>query len=204
MNTANPIETQIKRRIRSHGRGWCFTPQDHSDLGPNTAIRKALSRMVREGFIRRLAHGVYDYPRKHKVLGLLPPSIEAVAKAISKRDHLSIHPSGAFAANLLGLSEQIPGKVIFLIEGHSRKLKIGKNEIILKKTSPRNMAMANTKTGLVVEGLRHVGKQNINESVIRKVHSRLTRSDLKDLRNNSRYAPLWIQKIILDLVKESK
>ena len=73
----------------------------------------------------RLARGLYDYPKSHLQLGLLSPSVDAIAEALAGRDRLRIQPSGAYAANLLHLSEQVPAKAVFLTDGHSRRLKVG-------------------------------------------------------------------------------
>ena len=90
--------------------GAVFVPADFLDLGSRDAIDVALHRLARKGTIRRLARGVYDYPKEHPVLGVLFPSAETVAKAIAGRDRIRIQPAGAYAANTLGLSMQVPAK----------------------------------------------------------------------------------------------
>jgi hypothetical protein len=127
-------EAAIKNRITEHGPGWCFTPFHFSDLENDTSIRKALSQLEKQKFIRRLARGLYDYPQKHDTLGIIPPDLNKVAKTIAEKDGVVIQPAGAHAANLVGLSTQIPGRIIFLTEAASKKVKIGNQEIILKKT----------------------------------------------------------------------
>ena len=62
----------------------------------------ALTRLTRKGTIRRLARGLYD-PREDPGLGLLPPSMDDIAKALKGRDDSRLQPSGAHGANLLGL-----------------------------------------------------------------------------------------------------
>jgi Family of unknown function (DUF6088) len=69
------IEAAVKNRITDHGRGWCFTPMHFSDLGSDASIRKALSQLQKQNIIRRLAQGVYDYPKMHDLLGLIPPDL---------------------------------------------------------------------------------------------------------------------------------
>src|SRR5665648_1260257 len=101
------IVDKVKQRIIEHGRGWCFTPKHFLDLDSDTGVRSALSRLQEKRVIRRLAQGIYDYPREHQVLGILPPKAEEVAKAISEKNAIQIQPSGAYAANLIGLSEQV-------------------------------------------------------------------------------------------------
>ncbi len=102
-----PIIIAVKNRIIGHGRGWCFTAKHFLDLDSETGVRTALFRLQRDNMIRRLTQGLYEYPRQHKSLGVLPPQVDEVAKAIAEKNGIRIQPSGAYAANLVGLSEQV-------------------------------------------------------------------------------------------------
>ena len=119
------MENKIRNRILEYGSGWCFTPMHFADLGSDPSIRKALSQLQKQSFIRRLAQGLYDYPKKHDLLGIIPPDVNKVAKAIAEKDSVLIQPAGAHAANLVGFSTQVPGRIIFLTEGASKKVKVG-------------------------------------------------------------------------------
>jgi hypothetical protein len=190
------IETKVKNRIYGNGRGWCFTPKNFIDLGDEKAIYSALMRLEQKDVIRKLGHGIYDYPKKHKKLGLIAPSVEAIAKAIAKRDKVRIQPSGAYATNMLGLDEQVPAKYVFLTEGSAKKIKIGKLEIIFKNTTPKNMASAGTYAGLVIQAFRHITKRKITNKMISKVKFQLTKERKKEFKKYLQYAPVWISKII--------
>ena len=63
-----------------------FTPTQFLDLGSRAAVDQALSRLAQAGTIRRLALGVYDYPKRHPMLGPLSPSADTVAKALVGRN----------------------------------------------------------------------------------------------------------------------
>ena len=102
------IDNKIKSRVYGHRKGWVFTPAHFSDLGSRDAVASALKRYRQSGLIRQLARGLYDYPRTDPELGMLSPSPDAVARALAGRDAVRLQPSGAYAANLLGLSTQIP------------------------------------------------------------------------------------------------
>jgi len=65
-----------------------------------------------------------------------------------------LNDGDAAALNLLGLSEQVPAKIVFLTEAESRKLKIGLMEIELRRTTPKNMASAGRLSGLVIQAFR--------------------------------------------------
>ncbi len=136
------IEQAIVRRIRGNGKGWCFTPSDFADLGGTAAVWTALHRLTQRGIIRRLAQGLYEFPQNHRELGTLSANPEAVAQALAKGCGIRIQPAGAYAANLLGLSEQVPTRIVFLTDGAPRRIRIGNQKIILRRTTPKNMAIA--------------------------------------------------------------
>ena len=175
------IDSRVLRRILAHGTGWVFTPDAFLDLGSRAAIDHALSRHARCGRIRRLARGLYDYPKEHPKLGLLSPEGDAVAKALMGRDAVRLQPSGAYAANLLGLSGQVPMKITYLTDGPSRQVKLGNQEILLRSTTPRNMATAGRVSGLVIQALRHIGQRHVDDRVIDTLRARLGRNDKDQL-----------------------
>ena len=190
------IENKVLHRIIGKKKGWVFAPTHFLDLGNRAAIDQALSRLVRSGDIRRLARGLYDYPRKHPDFGDVPPSVDRIAAALAEKDNLKIQPSGAYAANLLGLSDQVPARVVFLTDGSSRMVQIGNWNIKLKKTTPKNMATAGRVSGLVIQALRYMKQENIDDMIINKLKRRLSVEDKKQLVSDLRYAPAWIEKVV--------
>ena len=190
------IDFTIISRIYGSGRGTVVVPNHFLDLGSRAAIDLALHRLVKKGTLRRLARGLYDYPRKDPKLGTLFPSVDAIANAIKGRDAIRIQPAGGYAANLLGLSDQVPLKVVFLTDGISRRIQLGKQQIIFKRTTPRNMATAGKITGLVIQALRHLGQRHVDEIVVSKLCKRLKSEDKKQLLNGVRYAPAWVANIM--------
>lgn len=194
------IENKIKNRILKHGTGWCFTSMHFADLGSDASIRKALSQLQKQSFIRRLAQGLYDYPKKHELLGIIPPNINEVAKAIAEKDSILIQPAGAHAANLLGFSTQVPGRVIFLTEGASKKVKVGNQEIIFRKTTRKNMLSAGTREGLLIQALKNLGKDHIDKKVHVQIAKLLKDSTEKGIRKNMKFAPAWIRVLVFEII----
>ncbi len=194
------IVNTIKNKIYGNGRGWCFTPKHFVGIGTAAAIRQVLVRLEQDKFIRRLAQGLYDYPREHDKLGLLPPQMDHIAKAISERDSIRIQPTGAYAANLIGLSEQVPGKVVYLTDGPAKKIKIGRQEIIFKKTTIKNMDSAGTDIGLLIQALKHYGQKNLDGDVMIKVKRFVKKIDQKEIKKNLKNMPEWISSLVIRLV----
>jgi hypothetical protein len=198
------VDNKTINRIYGHGRGWVFTPAHFSDLGSRNAVASALKRHCQSGPIRQLARGLYDYPQTDPKLGILTPSPDAVAKALASRDAVRLQPSGAYAANLLGLSTQIPMKIVFLTDGRPRTVQIGKKQIILKQTTPRNMATAGKISGLVIQALRHLGSTHVDDNVIARLDRRLDADARKQLLKDVRFAPAWIAYIMRRLGKKEE
>ncbi len=194
------VVQNAKNRIIKHGRGWCFTPKHFLDLDSDTGVRSALSRLQKDKFIRRLAQGIYDYPREHETLGTLPPKAEEVAKAIAEKNGIQFQPSGAYAANLIGLSEQVPGRIVFLTNGPSKRVKIGKQEIIFRTTTEKNMHPAGTKTGLVIQAFKNLGKDNIDDAVRARTRKFLVGTSRNELIKYLKYAPQWIRDHIFSIM----
>jgi predicted transcriptional regulator of viral defense system len=190
------IEQKIHQRINERGQGSVITPADFLDLGSRQAVDLALHRLVKKGTLRRIARGLYDYPRVDSDLGPLAPSIDAVVAAVQGRDHTAIQASGGYAANQLGLSDQVPMKIVFHTDGPERRVALGKRMIVFKHTTPRIMATANRISGQVIQALRHIGKAHVDEMMIARLRQRLSRSEKQQLLQDIRYAPAWVGAIM--------
>lgn len=66
------IEARILATIHGRGEDSVFVPSDFLEIGGREAVDVALHQLIRQGAIRRLAQGVYDYPRQHPVMGVWP------------------------------------------------------------------------------------------------------------------------------------
>ena len=190
------IDTKILSRIYGRGRGCVFTPNDFADLGGQDVVHQTLSRYARAGTIRKLARGLYDYPRQNPKLGLIPPYDEDIAKALNGRHSTRIQVSGAHAANMLGLSTQVPMRTVFLTDGAASKVQIGPRQIVLKKTTPRQMATAGRASGTVIQALRWLGAPNVDDKAIAILKRRLGPDEKKQLLADVRHAPAWVAKVM--------
>ena len=196
------IDSRILAEINGRGRGSVFVPADFLDLGSREAVDVVLHRLARKRTIRRLARGVYDFPKEHPVLGPLSPSAEAVASALAGRDHTRLQPAGAYAANALGLSEQVPAKAVFLTDGPTRTVKIGPTTIQLRRTTAKNMAAAGRLSGLLIQALRELGKEHVTPQRREHLRRTLPADKRRELLKDIRLAPAWMHPIIRELAEE--
>src|SRR5688572_29066676 len=195
------IDGKLKSRIYGHGRGAVFTPNNFLDLGGRDAVDKALSRLAAAGMLRRLARGLYEYPREHPEFGTLSPDIQKVAQALAGKDRIRLQPAGAYAANLLGLSEQVPAKAVFLTDGPSRTVKIGRQEIQLRNTTPRNMAAAGRLSGLLMQAFRHLGREHITSRRMAHLKRTLPPKERQQLIKDLPLAPTWMHPLFRELAQ---
>jgi hypothetical protein len=187
------IHNKILARIRGKGRGCAFSSKDFLDLGDRNSVDKTLSRLRVQGIIRRVATGIYDFPRKDEELGgKLSPNIHQVAQAIARKNGVRIQPSGAQAANLLGLSMQVPAQVVYLTNGKSRTVDVAKRTLIFKRAEPREMQPGSDMGILVTQAIRYMGRDQVDKNVIDYLRRQISDSDRKKLMKDARYLEDWI------------
>jgi hypothetical protein len=195
------IEKQVKKSISNYKTGKIFFPSDFSKIGSSTAIRQALNRLEDAKFLLRLAHGIYLYPKKHPSFGILYPTIEEIAIAISKRDKARIIPTGIQALNKLGLSTQVPMNIVYLTDGSSRSIKVNNGSIKFKKASPKLLAVKSDKIILIIQALKELGQENINSKIKERIKQLLITVEKELVIHDVKLAPQWITKIIKELIK---
>jgi hypothetical protein len=189
------LEKYILKRFRARGRGAALTPSAFLDLAPRPVVAVALTRLVRSGSLTRPSRGVYVYPKQSQLLGELAPTPQEVAMALAKRGSERLQPSGAQAANLLGLSEQVPAKILYLTDGQSRTVMIKNLPVELRKSTPKRLAAAGTITGTVAEALRYLRKDQVDDQVADQLRSRLSEQDKRQLLKDIKLVPAWIGEV---------
>ena len=189
-------EKRILNKIRRNKKGSIFFAEDFLSYGDPQTINRALARLKEKDVLIRISFGIYLYPRKDDILGILYPSLDEVAKTIAKRDRARIIPTGVYALNKLGLSTQIPMNIVYLTDGSPRNIKIGKSTIKFKKTAPRNLTVKGEISGLVIQALKEIGKDNIGDDQISKIISVLEKEKNENIEHDMKLAPAWIRDIL--------
>lgn len=202
LQVSSGVEPVIARKVLRARNGTVFTPAQFASLGSRDAVDKALQRLVARGELRRLSRGLYDKPTEDPVLGKLWPTVEAVVASLRGKDRLRLQPTGAYAANLLGLSEQVPARVEFLTDGTSRTVKAGPMRIVLKRTTPRQLAAADRPAGLVIQGLRSLGAGHVTPRHLAHLRERLPAKERRLLSTDLALAPLWMHRSLRALAAD--
>lgn len=182
----------------SHG---AFSAKDLASFGNAAAVRKALERLTKRGELRRIRRGYYDRPKDHPLLGKTSPDPMALVSSMMAASGARWQVSGAYAANLLHLSEQVPAKIVILTDGVPRKVKLDRLVIDFRRASPRNLVGAGRPAGLVVQALRSLRSTGITPDVIAKLRRELKRADKTELDKLVPQLPAWMRPIVGEIVK---
>lgn len=190
------VESKILTKIKRTPRGALLFPEEFYLLGSSEAIRLALHRLEKKKEITRVAQGIYVCPKVSELIGEVLPSAEEVAEAIAKRDRIRTLPTGAYALNALGLSTQVPMKIVLLTDGSPRVIKVGKRTVKLKRTSPKNLLAKGSISRLVIQALKEIGNKKQTSAEEEKIIALLKTENRQHLMHDIALAPVWIQKIM--------
>jgi hypothetical protein len=187
------INNQLFERIRHFRPGRAFIAKDFLDIASRGTVDMALSTLVREGKIRRIQRGLYDLPKTVPALGgKLSVDIDQAARTLARRFHWTIVPEGAWAANLLGLSTQVPAKIVYLSDGPNKKIPVGRRLLHFKHARPHALGEHEGKSALVIEALRHVGKEHMDDEVVLRLRTQLSDPEKRRLIKATRFGVEWI------------
>jgi Family of unknown function (DUF6088) len=198
----NSIETRISHHVKRCALGTVFVPDTFAEFGSRAAIDKALQRLVAEGDLRRLSRGLYDKPRHDDLLGTLWPSVDTIVKAIAGKDKLRTQPTGVYAANMLGLSEQVPAKVVLLTDGISRTVQAGPMQIRFQRTTPRQMAAAGRLSGLMIQAFKSMGVKHITPKHIDRLRKNIPAIERAKVMKDLALAPAWMRPLLRQVAQE--
>lgn len=194
------ISSNIEKKITRQRSGTIIFPEDFRGEGTATAIKMALSRMAADGKVRRLTRGIYYKPKFHPKFGELLPAPEQVAENIARREKIQIRPSGIYALHRLGLTTQVPTKLVYLTNGQRRKINLGNTEITFKPTTAKKMSYSGLVSSLVIQALEEAGTQNINDVLKKQLKEKLLKEDPQLLKKDLALAPAHIHDFILRLL----
>jgi hypothetical protein len=198
-------KTRMLMRIERYGPGKAFTAKDFLDIASRGMVDVTLANIARIGTIRRIRRGLYDVPKRNEALGgILTPDIDEAARTLARRYRWKIVPEGAWAANLLGISTQVPARIVYLSDGPSTKIQIGRRNIHFKHARPQALAGCGGSPGLVVQALRYMGQDAVNRKLILRLRRILSESERHKLVRAARFGVDWIYETARKIAGESK
>jgi len=199
-----PTHTSIDSLISKSKPGKLVFPTDFRGMGTEDAIKKALSRLTAKGKLNRLAHGIYYVPTVDPIFGVVYPAAEDVANMIAKKEKVKIKPAGAYALHKLGLTTQVPTKLVYITDGVSRNLKVGKTTIRFKATSNKKLSTKGKISGLLIQALEELDINTIDNKTKLKIKQLLKNEDPRILKHDLGLASAQVNDYIVNLLKEDK
>lgn len=189
--------------ISGHGRGWAFSSNDLIKKFERQQIDNVLSDLVKAKKIRRVARGIYDYPKYSKLLQKeLSPDIEQVARAIGRKFNWRIEVSGESALNILNLSTQIQAKYIYLSDGPNKSYKLFNDvEIEFKKSVLKDIGFRYKESSLIVQALKSLGKEHITDEIIEKIKEQIEFKMYEKILKDTQSTTVWVYEIIKQICK---
>lgn len=200
---ARGIYAEIKKRIELAEAGTIFVTSDFTDIATTTTVRKCLGRQTEEKNIRRILDGVYEKPVYSNLLKeYIPTNPDAVAYAIARSFRWTIAPCGDVALNKLGLSTQVPAVWSYISDGPYRKFSWNNVTLSFKHRANREISFMSESTILVVEALKTLGKEHVDDSIISNLKNRLPEVEKKKMLEEATSVSEWIYAVIRKVCAE--
>ena len=159
-------------------------------LGSRAAVDQALSRLVRDERLDRICQGVYMRPIETR-FGMRSPDLGKALSALAKLWGETIVPNGGGAANVLGLTTQVPIRPVYWTSGRNRQLQFGGLRVTLLHAAPWELLLPGRRSGLVVRALAFLSRQETHEALT-SITSDLSEVDVAELLEARPLMPVWM------------
>lgn len=195
--------SQMSKRIEASPKGGAFVVSDFTDIMDYETAKKNVARLEKTGMLRRVIRGVYDCPMYSEILQeYAAPDINEIAEALARNYNWTIAPSGNTALNLLGLSTQVPARWEYISTGPYRSYDIGKSKLSFSHRSNKTIEGMSRTTAMVIEALRAIGRDYMDDEVIYALRKRLSKDDKDRLLQEGRKTTSWIFSLIKQICVE--
>lgn len=197
------IKKCVVEKIESSAPHSIFFISDFMSVGSPETIRKIFVQILEEGKLERVGKGIYVKPKDSR-FGRVPVPLENVVKEIAERDHCRIIPSGSTAANLLGLSSQVPMNLSYITSGSTRSLDIDGRIVQFRHASPKNFAAKGSTMPIIIQGLKEIGENNLKDTIFAPIRKFIEKMSDPFFEEDLLLAPIWIQTVVKNIIKLEK
>lgn len=198
------VQAVIEDYIKRYKRGNLVVPADFRGKGTEAAIRQALARLTKEGVIKRLGLGLYILPKKDPVFGEIMPSAEDIALALAEKEKIKIRPAGAHALHKLGLTTQVPTKLVYITNGNNRTIKIGRISIRFKAASAKKLALSGEFSSLIILALEELGTDQLSEAQKIRLSELINKENRNKLNQDLKLASASVHDFLIKLLKNDR
>lgn len=189
-----PVAERILSHAKSLPEGALIGAKELLHLGNRAAVDQALKRLHGRNELMRLAQGLYVLPVKTR-FGTRAPAAEKVVEALASTRAETIVPHGAAAANTLGLTTQVPTKLVYLTSGPSRQFRLGAQTVEMKHAPQWMLLPTKPAAGQAVRALAWLGSREAVEA-LKMLKRKLPENTLQELVALRPALPPWMSKSI--------
>lgn len=193
--TRGYIKDNVMKQIAQSDPHSVFFISDFANIGSPETIRKIFFQATANNTLEKVGKGIYVKPKESR-FGRVPVSLEKIALEIAERDKCQILPTGSTAANMIGLSTQIPMNLTYITTGSTRTVEIGNRSLNFRHASPKNFASKGKIIPILIQGMREIGQKNMSEMHFAAIIDFIKKTPDPYLEEDLPLAPMWIQKII--------
>jgi hypothetical protein len=188
------IAENILSEARTLPEGALISAKEFLHLGSRAAVDQALKRLKERKELMPLFRGVYVRPVKTR-FGTRAPAAEKVIERFATTRAETVVAHGAAAANSLGLTTQVPTKLVYLTSGKNRRLKLGAQVVEMKHAPPWMLLPSHRAAGEAVRAIAWIGEQRASEALT-ALKQRLPKSTVDELIALRPALPGWLSKSI--------
>ena len=188
------VAEKILSEAKTLPEGALISAKEFLHLGSRAAVDQALKRLKERKELMRLYQGVYVRPVKTR-FGTRAPAAEKVVECIAATRAETVVAHGAAAANSLGLTTQVPTKLVYLTSGKSRRLKLGAQVVEMKHAPQWMLLPSHRAAGEAVRALAWIGEHRATEALT-ALKQRLPQSTVDELIALRPSLPAWMSKSI--------
>lgn len=193
----------IEQIIANADVGSIFVVSDFMHITSYDCANMVLLRMTKAKKLRRIIRGIYEKPDYNEFLGeYIAPSPEKVAQAIARNFGWTIVPCGDTALNALGLSTQIPTVWLYVSDGPYKAYSFDNTTIEFRHTTNKDISKFSYKTSLIIQAIKALGKEHIDNGVIAKLRSKISDSEKAVMLTEAKTATAWIYEFIKVICKD--
>jgi hypothetical protein len=188
------VAENILSETRTLPEGALISAKEFLHLGSRAAVDQALKRLKERKELMPLYRGVYVRPVKTR-FGTRAPAAEKVIERFAATRAETVVAHGAAAANSLGLTTQVPTKLVYLTSGKSRSLKLGAQVVEMKHAPQWMLLPSHRAAGEAVRALAWIGEHRALEALT-TLKQKLPPSTVEELIALRPALPGWMSKSI--------
>lgn len=195
----HPLENQIILKTESQCSDWVFSGNDFLDIGTIELTNKALHQLNKAGTLKHIFDGIYYKPKFSKLLDKeLSLNLEELVLAIARKNEWVISPTGDFALNILGLSSQVPARIVYLSSGSSCSYEYGRQTIRFIQTPMKEIDFKLHESKLLVQAILTLGKNHqIENDLIKLIGKKFSPAQKKLILQDTVDTYKWVRDVVI-------